>query len=62
MKVAVLLESDFYEPELFYYERRFEEENIELDFVTRLWGEFRACRSEGMNMDLNDVAASHSKT
>lgn len=38
MKVAVLLESDFYEPELFYYERRFEEENIELDFVTRLWG------------------------
>jgi protease I len=37
-KIAVLLESDFYEPEIFYYERRFPEEGIDLHFLTRLWG------------------------
>ena len=38
-KVAVLLESDFYEKEIFYYEHRFPEEGIELHFLTRLWGQ-----------------------
>ncbi len=38
-KIAVLLESDFYEKEIFYYEHRFPEEGIELHFMTRLWGQ-----------------------
>jgi protease I len=37
-KVAVLIESDFYEPEIFYYQHRFVEEGIETHFLTRLWG------------------------
>ncbi|HSG81045.1 MAG TPA: DJ-1/PfpI family protein [Gemmatimonadota bacterium] len=38
-KIAILLESDYYEPEIFYYERRFKEEGAEVHFVTRLWGQ-----------------------
>ena len=37
-KVAVLIESDFYENEIFYYNLRFAEEGIDLHFLTRLWG------------------------
>lgn len=38
-KVGILLESDFYEEEIFYYKHRFPEEGIELHFLTRLWGQ-----------------------
>ena len=38
-KVAILIESDFYEKEIFYYEHRFPEDGIELHFLTRLWGQ-----------------------
>ncbi|NDJ62238.1 MAG: thiamine biosynthesis protein ThiJ [Chloroflexi bacterium] len=38
-KVGVLLESDFYEEEIYYYKHRFPEEGIELHFLTRLWGQ-----------------------
>lgn len=38
-KVAILIESDYYEPEIFYYQRRFEEEQADLRFLTRLWGQ-----------------------
>ena len=38
-KIAVLVESDFYENEIFYYEHRFPEEGMELHFLTRLWGQ-----------------------
>jgi protease I len=38
-KVGVLMESDYYEKEIFYYEHRFPEEGIELHFLTRLWGQ-----------------------
>jgi protease I len=38
-KVGILLESDFYEDEIFYYKHRFPEEGIELHFLTRLWGQ-----------------------
>jgi protease I len=38
-KIAVLMESDFYEREIFYYEHRFQEEGAELHFLTRLWGQ-----------------------
>jgi protease I len=36
-KIAVLMESDFYEKEIFYYEHRFPEEGMELHFLSRLW-------------------------
>jgi len=38
-KVAILIESDFYENEIFYYQFRFPEDNIEAHFLTRLWGQ-----------------------
>ena len=38
-KIGVLMESDFYEKEIFYYEHRFPEEGAELHFLTRLWGQ-----------------------
>jgi protease I len=37
-KVGVLIEGDYYEKEIFYYEHRFPEEGIELQFMSRLWG------------------------
>lgn len=40
-KVGILIESDFYEDEIFYYKHRFPEEGIELHFLTRLWGQER---------------------
>lgn len=38
-KVGILIESDFYEPEIWYYQHRFAEEGIDLHFLTRLWGQ-----------------------
>lgn len=38
-KIAILLESDFYEPEIFYYQRRFAEEGADVHFMSRLWGQ-----------------------
>ena len=38
-KVAVLMEADYYEPEIWYYQRRFPEEGAEVHFLTRLWGQ-----------------------
>ncbi len=40
-KVAVLLESDYYEKEIFYYQLRFAEEGVKVHFLTRLWGQPR---------------------
>lgn len=40
-KIAVLIEGDYYEPEIFYYQRRFPEEGMEVHFLTRLWGQER---------------------
>lgn len=40
-KIGILLESDFYEPEIFYYQFRFPEEGYETVFLTRLWGNDR---------------------
>jgi protease I len=62
-KVAIMMESDFYEPEIAYYQHRFAEEGVELHFLTRLWGqnsltfyghEYRApfeCHETFENMD-----------
>jgi protease I len=38
VKVGVLFETDFYENEIFYYQHRFQEEDIELHFLSKLWG------------------------
>ncbi len=38
-KIGILIESDFYENEIFYYQLRFLEENYELHFFSRLWGQ-----------------------
>ena len=38
-KIGILIESDFYEKEIFYYQLRFAEEGAELHFLTRLWGQ-----------------------
>jgi protease I len=40
-KIGVLVESDYYEPEIWYYRFRFEEEGAEVHFLTRLWGQER---------------------
>lgn len=37
-KIAILIESDFYEHEIWYYSYRFPEEGAELHFLSRLWG------------------------
>jgi protease I len=37
--VAILMESDYVEYELHYYQRRFAEEGARVDFLTRLWGQ-----------------------
>jgi protease I len=38
-KIGILIEGDFYENEIFYYQFRFPEEGIELHFLTRMWGQ-----------------------
>ncbi|MEV6350342.1 DJ-1/PfpI family protein [Actinoplanes sp. NPDC051851] len=38
-RIAVLVESDFYEHEIWYYAYRFPEEGAELHFLSRLWGQ-----------------------
>jgi protease I len=62
-KIGILIEGDFYEPEIWYYQHRFPEEGLEVHFLTRLWGqesltfkghEYRApfqCRESFEDMD-----------
>jgi protease I len=38
-KIGILIESDYYEKEISYYEHRFPEEGVDLHFLTRLWGQ-----------------------
>jgi len=38
-KIGILIESDFYEHEIWYYHYRFPEEGAELHFMSRLWGQ-----------------------
>lgn len=40
-KIGILLESDYFENEIFYYQYRFPEEGADLHFLTRLWGNER---------------------
>jgi protease I len=38
-KIGVLIEGDYYEPEIWYYRLRFAEEGADLHFLTRMWGQ-----------------------
>lgn len=38
-KLGILIESDYYEKEIFYYEHRFAEEDYEVHWLTRMWGQ-----------------------
>ena len=38
-KIGILMEGDYYEPEIWYYKLRFAEEGAEVHFLTRLWGQ-----------------------
>lgn len=38
-KIGVLIESDYFEKEIFYYQFRFPEEGAELRLLSRLWGQ-----------------------
>ncbi len=38
-KIGILIESDFFEQEIYYYEFRFAEEGAEVHFLSRLWGQ-----------------------
>jgi len=38
-KIGILIESDFYEKEIFYYEHRFAEEGLEVHWLSHLWGQ-----------------------
>ncbi|NLD48454.1 MAG: thiamine biosynthesis protein ThiJ [Clostridiaceae bacterium] len=40
-KICILVENRFIDYEIIYYQHRFREEGIEVDFVTRLWGQPR---------------------
>jgi protease I len=40
-KVGVLIEADYYENEIFYYQHRFPEDGVELHLLSRLWGQER---------------------
>ncbi len=36
-KIGILIEGDYYEPEIWYYKLRFAEEGAEIHFLTRMW-------------------------
>ncbi|MBQ7629745.1 MAG: DJ-1/PfpI family protein, partial [Selenomonadaceae bacterium] len=68
-KVGVLIESDFYEPEIEYYAHCFKDVGLEVHFLTRLWGQkeltFKGheerkpfkCTESFEHVDLKDYAA-----
>jgi protease I len=39
--IGILIESDYFEPEIFYYRHRFAEEGADVHFLSRLWGQER---------------------
>lgn len=46
-KIGILIEGDYYEPEIWYYTHRFAEEGIELHFLTRMWGQTSEVMAKG---------------
>jgi protease I len=37
-KIGILMEADYYEPEIWYYKNRLAEADADVHFLTRLWG------------------------
>ncbi len=58
-KVGLLIESDFYEPEIAYYQHRFMEEEVDLRLLTRLWGQ-ESITFTGHENRLNTITANES--
>lgn len=68
-KIGILIEGDFFENEIFYYDFRFVEEGADVHFLSRLWGnpsitfqghEYRApftCRESFETIDDAELAA-----
>lgn len=68
-KIGILIEGDFFENEIFYYEFRFAEEGADVHFMSRLWGnprltfqghEYRApfeCSESFENMSDDELAS-----
>lgn len=46
-KIGILIEGDYYEPEIWYYKHRFAEEDAELHFLSRMWGQTSAVMAAG---------------
>jgi protease I len=46
-KIGILIEGDYYEPEIWYYKHRFAEEGVDLHFLTRMWGQTSAVMAAG---------------
>ena len=46
-KIGILIEGDYYEPEIWYYKHRFAEEEADLHFLTRMWGQTSAVMTAG---------------
>ncbi len=46
-KIGILIEGDYYEPEIWYYRHRFAEEGADLHFLTRMWGQTSAVMAAG---------------
>ena len=38
-RIGIFIESDYYEPEIWYYKLRFAEEGMKVQFFSRLWGQ-----------------------
>ena len=46
-KIGILIEGDYYEPEIWYYKFRFQEEGAEVHFLTRMWGQTSEVMTNG---------------
>ena len=46
-KIGILIEGDYYEPEIWYYKYRFAEEGAERHFLTRMWGQTSEVMARG---------------
>jgi len=58
-KVGILIEGDYYEPEIWYYKLRFAEEGAEVHFLTRMWGQTSETMTSGFKGHEFHIPFSH---
>ena len=58
-KIGILIEGDFYEPEVWYYKLRFAEEGADLRFLTRMWGQTSDVMANGFKGHEFHIPFSH---